>query len=78
MSWAAKKEYVQTKYQRADKRMYELNRDLAVAFEYWGCGLTRAKLLKIIRELRQQFAMGTKNILLETKAKLHFGNRRIH
>ena len=39
-------------------------------FEYWGCGLTRKKLLKTIkRALRQQFAMGTKNVLLEAKAK---------
>ena len=46
MSWAAKKEYVQTKYQRADKRMYELNRDLAVAFWILGLRTNQSKTFK--------------------------------
>ena len=48
-------------------------------FEQWGCGLTRTKLLKVIwRTLRQQFTMDKNNFLLEAKAKIHFGERRIH
>ena len=48
-------------------------------FEYCGCGVTRTKLLKVIKKaLRLQFTMGTKNFLLEAKAKIHFGKRRIH
>ena len=48
-------------------------------FEYWGCGLTRTKLLKVIkRALTQQFTVDTKNFLLEAKAKINFGKRRIH
>ena len=48
-------------------------------FEYCDCGVTRTKLLKVIKKaLRLQFTMGTNNFLLEAKAKIHFGKRRIH
>ena len=48
-------------------------------FEYRDCGVTRTKLLKVIKKaLRLQFTMGTNNFLLEAKAKIHFGKRRIH
>ena len=48
-------------------------------FEYRDCGVTRTKLLKVIKKaLRLQFTMGRKNFLLEAKAKIHFDKRRIH
>ena len=48
-------------------------------FEYRDWGVTRTKLLKVIKKaLRLQFTMGTNNFLLEAKAKIHFGKRRIH
>ena len=48
-------------------------------FEYRDCGVTRTKLLKVIKKaLRLQFTMGTNNFLLEAKAKIYFGKRRIH
>ena len=77
--WEAKKEYVRTKYQRADKRIYKPNWDFIVAFWIMGLRTNQNKTSKSHLEgTEAQFTMGKKNFLLEAKTKIHFGERRIH
>ena len=74
MPWEAKKEYVRTKYQRADKTIYEPNWDFIVAF--WILWL-RSNQSKTFKSHQEGTEATFYYFLLEAKAKIHFGKRRI-
>ena len=47
MPWGAKNKYVPVKYQRTDNKYMNQSEISLSFFEYWCCGLTRTKFIKI-------------------------------